>query len=543
MAILYARYFADLSGERRTLSTLGLTLFAALLTVVLLFTVRGRWRAVARTAGTLMLAAGLAIPVFFRVRGLTGDFFPVLEYRFAPKPDTTLPPLPGARDETAAPAAQPADTQPDPGDATGWVAESPQNSDAPEAEALLVADAGASVPETPAPAAVTRAGADVSFPQFLGPGRTGIIPDVRIARDWSARPPKEIWRIPVGAGWSGFVFDRGLAITQEQRGGDEMVVAYELLTGRPVWSHGDTVRYDSIIAGDGPRATPTIAGRYVVTLGATGVLNVLEFETGRRVWTTHVAEDASAPTPEWGRSGSPLVLDGTVIVGPGGPDGQSVVAYDLETGARVWAGGTATAGYAAPTLLTLLGRPQVVVFNSDSLAGHDPQNGALLWSQPWQRQAPNVAMPVRVADDLVLASTGYGMGSKLVRLTSSGGAIEPSVVWESLRLKAKFTNPVLHGGFVYGLDDGVLTCIDVETGERRWKAGRYGHGQTLLAGDVLLVTTEDGAVVLVEPTPERHQEIARFTAFDAKMWNPPALAGKYLLLRTDKQAALFELPQ
>jgi outer membrane protein assembly factor BamB len=134
------------------------------------------------------------------------------------------------------------------------------------------------------------------------------------------------------------------------------------------------------------------------------------------------------------------------------------------------------------------------------------------------------------------------MGSKLVRLTGRDAAIEPSVVWESLRLKAKFTNPVLRDGFVYGLDDGVLTCIDVATGERRWKAGRYGHGQTLLAGDVLLVTTEDGGIVLVEPTPEAHRELTRFTAFDAKMWNPPALAGRYLLLRTDKEAALFELP-
>ncbi|HEX7087122.1 MAG TPA: PQQ-binding-like beta-propeller repeat protein [Vicinamibacterales bacterium] len=545
IAIVVVRHVLELSGERRTLSTLGLTLFAALMTVVLLFTVRGRWRAAARTAATLMLVAGLAIPVLFRVRGLTGDFFPVLEYRFAPKPDTTLPALPGTRDEAAPPVEQAAEAETDPGvEATGSAAESLPDSAASDAEAVPAADTEpAPVRDTPAPAAVARAGADVSFPQFLGPGRTGIIPDVRIARDWSTRPPKAIWRIPVGAGWSGFVFDRGLAITQEQRGGDEMVVAYELLTGRPVWSHRDRVRYESVIAGDGPRATPTIAGPYVVTLGATGVLNVLEFETGRRVWTKHIAEDASAPTPEWGRSGSPLVLDGKVIVSAGGPDGQSVVAYDLKTGARVWAGGTSTAGYAAPTLLTLLGRPQVVVFNSDSLAGHDPQTGALLWSQPWPKQAPNVAMPMRVADDLVLASTGYGMGSKLVRLAASGDAIEPSVVWESLRLKAKFTNPVLHEGFVYGLDDGVLTCIDVETGERRWKAGRYGHGQTLLAGDVLLVTTEDGAVVLVEPTPERHQEIARFTAFDAKMWNPPALAGKYLLLRTDKEAALFELPQ
>jgi len=328
IAILVVRHVLELSGERRTLSTLGLTLFAALMTVILLFTVRGRWRVVARTVATLMLVAGLAIPVFFRVRGLTGDFFPLLEYRYAPKPDTTLPPLPGARETE--PVASAADTELAAEDDAAGPAAAPQPLPADTvAEAVPAGDdEPPPAPEAPAPAVATRPGADVSFPQFLGPNRNGIIPDVRIARDWNARPPREIWRIPVGAGWSGFVIDRGLAITQEQRGDDEMVVAYELMTGRPVWSHRDRVRYESVIAGDGPRATPTIAGRYVVALGATGVLNVLDFETGRRVWTKHIAEDASAPTPEWGRSGSPLVLDGKVIVSAGGQ--RTLIVYDRQ---------------------------------------------------------------------------------------------------------------------------------------------------------------------------------------------------------------------
>lgn len=381
----------------------------------------------------------------------------------------------------------------------------------------------------------------MSFPQFLGPSRTGVVADVRLARDWMAQPPKLIWRIPVGAGWSGFAIDRGLAITQEQRGASEMVVAYDLLTGKPVWSHGDQVRYDSVIAGDGPRATPTIAGAYVATLGSTGLLNVLDFRTGRRLWSKDVSKDNQASNPEWGRSGSPLVLGGKVIVSAGGGDGRSLVAYDVRTGARVWSGGSDKSAYASPILMTLLGRPQIVILNSRSLAGHDPATGALLWSQPWVPE-PGVAMPIRVADDLVMGSNGYGIGSKLVKLTAGAdGAITPAFVWETPRLKAKFTNPVLHDGFVYGLDDGVLVCMDVKTGERRWRAGRYGHGQTLLVGDLLLVTTEDGEVLLVEPTPEAHREVARFTAFDGKTWNPAAVAGKYLLVRNDKEAALYEL--
>ena len=364
---------------------------------------------------------------------------------------------------------------------------------------------------------------------------------MHLSRDWAAHPPTLIWKIPVGAGWSGFAIDRGLAITQEQRGGKESVVAYDLLTGKPRWSHGDAVRYDSVIAGDGPRATPTIAGAYVATLGSTGLLNVLDFRTGRRLWSKNIATDNQADSPEWGRSGSPLILDGKVIVSAGGVDGKSLVAYDVRTGARVWSGGSDGAGYAAPIVLTLLGRPQVVILNRETLAGHDPATGALLWSQPWVPQ-PNVAMPIRIADDLVLGSTGYGIGSKLVKLTAGAdGVISTAFVWETPRLKAKFTNPVLHKGFVYGLDDGVLVCMDVKTGERRWRAGRYGHGQTLLVGDLLLVTTEDGEIVLVEPTPEAHREIARFTVFDGKTWNPPAVAGKYLLVRSDKEAALYEL--
>jgi outer membrane protein assembly factor BamB len=544
LAILFWLWFlSDRSGQSKMLTSVPIFMALGVFAIIALLRIKGPSRKVARPLGFALLAAAVATPVFFRIKGVTGDFMPVLEYRFAPKADTTLPILPGvapaqpepvpAAETAPAPIAPPGAAPPAAHETPGATTALPDTS--VPAAAPATPPAAESAP--PAPVAETSR---VSFPQYLGATRDGHVPGVRLARDWSAQPPKLVWKIPVGAGWSGFVIDRGLAITQEQRGGDEMVVAYDLATGAPRWSHRDPIRYDSVIAGDGPRATPTIDGAYVATLGSTGRLNVLDFRTGRRLWQKDVVADNDAVSPEWGRSGSPLIHDGKVIVSAGG-EGRTLVAYDLKSGERVWRAGTDGPGYAAPMLLTLLGRPQVVAFNRATMTGHDPATGAVLWSQTWPGPI-NVAQPIKIADDLVLGSAGYGIGAKLTKLTGGdGGAVNAAFVWESPRLKAKFTNPVFHDGFVYGLDDGVLVCLDVQTGERRWRAGRYGHGQTLLVGDVLLVMTEYGDVVLVEPTPAGHRELTSFTALDGKTWNPPAVAGKYLLVRSDKEAALYEL--
>jgi outer membrane protein assembly factor BamB len=166
----------------------------------------------------------------------------------------------------------------------------------------------------------------------------------------------------------------------------------------------------------------------------------------------------------------------------------------------------------------------------------------VIWTHPWPADWPNVATPLVVGDDLVLASTGYGIGSKLIRIVAEGGAQRAELVWETPRLKSKFANLALHDGFVYGLDDGVLTCLDPADGSRRWKGGRYGHGNLLLVGDLLLVQSERGEMLLIEATPEEHRELARFTALAGKAWNPFALAGDRLLVRNDTEAALWQLP-
>jgi outer membrane protein assembly factor BamB len=220
------------------------------------------------------------------------------------------------------------------------------------------------------------------------------------------------------------------------------------------------------------------------------------------------------------------------------------VAYDRTTGEPRWAGGDDLSGYSSPLLTELAGVPQIVIFNRDSVAGHDPADGHLLWQHDWPSAGqPTVAQPLPLGGDRLLVSSGYGVGAKLFEIERRSGDLEPTIVWQSPRLKAKFSQMVEHEGFVYGLDDGVLVCLDPATGERCWKRGRYGHGQILLVGDLMLVQTEDGELVLVEPVPEEHRELARLDgAVGGKGWNTMALAGDLLLIRTEQEAACYRLP-
>ena len=391
---------------------------------------------------------------------------------------------------------------------------------------------------TPPVALVT----DRPFPQFLGPNRNATMPEVNLKTDWTSTPPHEAWRRSVGEGWSGFAVVEDFAITLEQRGESEFVVAYDLGTGRIRWAHEDKARYSNVVGGTGPRSTPTIDGEVVFTTGATGILNALDLRTGALKWKKEVLQENGSEVPEWGYSASPLVLEGRVVVTAGG-QGKLLVAYDRDSGDRIWSGGNGRIGYSSPTFMTLAGVPQILSFNGRSLTSHDPANGRVLWRHKWPGRQPNVMQPLQLPGDRVLASSGYGVGAKLLAVSSgSRDRLSVELEWENLRMKSKFANIVYHQGYVYGLDDGILVCLDPDTGERAWKRGRYGHGQMLLVGSHLLLQTEKGEIVLIDPNPRELTELGRFRIFEGKTWNSPCLAGRFLLVRTDREAACYEMP-
>lgn len=391
---------------------------------------------------------------------------------------------------------------------------------------------------------------DDDWPGYRGAGRDGIIRDFTLRADLATRPPKEVWRHPVGRGWSSFAVVGDFAFTQEQRDDSEAVVAYRFSDGKQVWTHLDKARFTASDAqgGTGPRATPQFHEGKLYTLGATGILNCLEAKTGKLVWTRNILQDAGtggkpASNIEWGMAGSPLIVDQMVVVNPGGPGGHSVAAYNIESGEPVWSGGDQPATYASPRLATLLGQRVILVPEGTGLGCHSPTDGKELWFFPWTN-APKVcgALPVVVGDDSVLYGIGYGEGTVRLKLALDGANWTATKQWHSNRFRPKFNDFIVRDGFAYGLDDGTLTCLDIESGKVKWKAGRYGYGQILLVGETLLIVSEEGQLALIPAQPNKPDESERIPLLDGGItWNQPVLVRGKLLVRNAHEAACFDL--
>ena len=396
----------------------------------------------------------------------------------------------------------------------------------------------------PAPSAVPNGVADM--PRFLGVKGDGVLAEPNWQTDWKAHPPREVWRIKVGDGWAGFAVAGSRAITQEQRDTQEYVTCYDIATGKLLWAHADAERFDEAMGGIGPRSTPTIdaAQNVVFTLGAKGLLNCLDLATGQVRWSKQILKDSgSTKGPQWGKSSAPLIV-GDHIVCSGGEDGASLVAYRRDNGQFVWKAGDDGGSYSSPVLLTLAGREQIVNLNSNSVTGHDPVSGSVLWKFDWPGMFPKVGQPVQVTPDRIFITTSYGLKSHLLEIKKAAdGKMTADSIWSSSAPRTKFSSASIFGTHAYALDEGTFCCVNLSTGERGWREGRYGFGQQIRVGEQwMLVQAEKGFVALVKANPERLEEVSKLDALHSKTWNPPTLAGRWLLLRNDREAVCFELP-
>jgi outer membrane protein assembly factor BamB len=375
------------------------------------------------------------------------------------------------------------------------------------------------------------------WPGFRGAHRDGVIHGLRIATDWSASPPVEIWRRAVGPGCSSFAVSGNLIYTQEQRGDLETVSCYDLGSGKPVWKHQDKARFWDSHAGAGPRSTPTLAGNRVYTLGGTGLLNVLNASDGTFIWSRNAATDAGILAPTWGFSASPLVAGDIVVVALAG----KLAAFDLATGNPRWFGPDGGSGYSSPQLMTINGTPQIIFMSKTGAISIDPATGKKLWDYPWPLE-DRILQPVQLENgDLILAEEYKNI--RRVSVTHEGEEWKTSDIWTSAELKDVFNDLVIHKGYAYGFDGPFMACVDLRDGKRMWRGGRYQGFTILLADqDAILVLTEKGEVALVSASPEKFTELGKFKAINGKTWNHPALAGNILLVRNSQEMAAFRLP-
>jgi outer membrane protein assembly factor BamB len=430
----------------------------------------------------------------------------------------------------------------------------------PSRDRLLPSPAAAGGAATTQADAWTDTPAD--FPGFLGPAGTCSLDGPPLDPDWGGRPPQLLWRRPIGAGWSGFATCGEHAVTLEQRGDDEVVSCCSLATGVQEWAVAVPGRHETVLGGVGPRSTPTIRDGVVYAHGAGGWLHAIDGASGRVLWRKNVLDDlgidaaAHAALVAWGRAGSPLVTADHVILPAGGPRTRraaadpefvALVAFDRATGERRWTAGDEQISYVTPRVAEFADRPQILSVNEAHIAAYDPADGRELWEIAWPGHSNSDAscsQPVPIDDRTFFVSKGYGIGAAVFEIVPHDA--EPWAVREVWRagglLKTKFTNVASHGGHAYGLSDGILECVRLSDGVRRWKGGRYGQGQLLRVGDLLVVQAESGEVVLVDASPEAHRVRGRLAAIAGQTWNNPCLAGDRLLVRNAEEAACYRVP-
>jgi outer membrane protein assembly factor BamB len=472
----------------------------------------------ATMVATILIACGAWL--FVRQNGINGDHQAEFGWRWSASSEERL--LAETANEPAQPvtpaAAVPAATTA----ATPTASPSPTAS--PEASKS---------PAAPAAATETRA----EWPGFRGPRRDGIVRGVRLDSDWSAKPPVQMWRRPIGPGWSSFAVRGDLFYTQEQRGENEVVACYKATTGEPVWTHRDAARFFESNAGAGPRATPTLSNNRVYTFGGTGILNALDANNGSVLWTRNVASETNTKVPFWGFSSSPLVIGDLVIVAASG----QLVAYDAATGNRRWLGPNAGGSYSSPHLVTIDGVQQVLLVTGSGTTSVAPGDGKQLWSDAWASNS--IVQPALTAEGDVLV-TSQDNGTRRIAIAHNGNSWSVRERWTSNGLKPYFNDFVVHKGYAYGFDGRILACIDLNDGERKWKGGRYGNGQLVLLPDqdLLLVLSEEGELALVGATPDQFNERAKVEAIQGKTWNHPVLVGDILLVRNAEEMAAYRLP-
>ena len=499
--IAAVRWQPELERNLRAWATAALALLGTL-TLLIWFLASSRFRARTRLVGlAIVILSGLALKGTLRVDGtINGTGLPRLVWR-------------GSHSDATPPTASPAETA-----------------------------------QKPVHAAALPGLEDSA--QFLGPDRTGVLPIARFSTNWNTQAPRELWRRPIGLGWSSFAVVGGRAWTQEQVGDDERVTCLNVATGQTLWNHSERTRFSEWQGGDGPRATPTVQDGRVYAMGGTGILLCLEAATGRLVWRRSVLEENGLSNLTWGTSSSPLIVDGLTVITGGRGSGAVLYAYRSSDGSPAWKSGEGDASYASPILATLAGRRVILSNNATSLTAHDPTTGRILFDHAWGGSKwPKASQPVVLPGDRVFVSGGYGMGCQIIQVKPgeagsdrATGALKTETAWKGITMKTQFNSPGLRNGYVYGLDDGLLACVDATTGRRIWKDGRFGSGQTLIVGDTVVVQNENGTVHACAASPDGFRELGQIAALSSKTWNQPAVAGRYLLVRNDREAVCWELP-
>ena len=393
------------------------------------------------------------------------------------------------------------------------------------------------------------------WPQWGGPTRNFMSDAKGLASSWPKGGPKPLWSRRLGEGHSSIAVHGGRLFTlyrpatapAQAPSQDEIVTALDAATGATVWeskyaSATGSMNYEN---GLGPHSTPLIAGARVYATSSRAELFALDEKTGRRIWSHDLVKEYGAPLFPRGYSGSPLLYKGAVIV-PIGGIGQAAAAFNAQTGALMWGGGSCDYAPASPVLIDVDGQPQVAVLGGDRIVGLDAATGRSLWSHPHKTEwGLNISTPVWSADNLLFVSSAYGTGSRVLELHRTAGKTTVAEKWVSGRMRVHIGTVIRLGDHAYGssgdFGPAFITAVDMKTGAIAWQDRSFARAQLLYADGKLIVLDEDGVLGLATVSPQGLRVLARAPVLSNVAWTPPTLSGTTLYVRDRKTIGAFDL--
>jgi len=385
------------------------------------------------------------------------------------------------------------------------------------------------------------------WPQFRGVNRDGISSETGLVGSWPEGGPREVWRVPLGPGFSGIsvVGDRLYTMYTTEQDGEatEFAAAFDVASGKELWRTPVGKDYENTF-GNGPRSTPTVTGGAMYALGSYGDLAALSVKDGAQRWSLSLTETFGSKVPTFGFSMSVLVDGDQVIVEGGGKEGKSYAALDTTTGETKWSigDGPDDPTYNSPIMIKKGDKTRYVYIVGDKMMCIDEQ-GNEVWQHPWTFPGETHASPIFVAPDKIFASGAEGVGASLIQVSENGKEAEVKELWKTRFMRNHFSSSVLHDGHIYGFDNATLRAIAVDSGETAWAKRGFGKGSLIFADGQLLVLSDKGKLALVEATPAEYREKGSVQALEGRCWTAPALADGRLYLRNHDEMVAYDLKQ
>ena len=384
--------------------------------------------------------------------------------------------------------------------------------------------------------------------QWGGPHRNFTSETKGLATTWPATGPKRVWQRELGEGYSGIAVERGMLFTMYRKGENEIAIALDAATGKTLWEYSYAAPFSpayDMTNGPGPHATPLVSGDLVFTSGATGKLHCLDKKSGKVRWSHDLLGEFHGTVRVDGYSCSPIAYKDKIVMMVGGPS-SSLVAFNRKDGSVAWKKHDFKNSTSSPIVINVDGQDQLVAFMYSDIVGVDPNNGNLLWSHPHPVEfGLNTSMPVWGPDNLLFVSSGYGAGSRVLKLTRAGDKTTVEELWANSLMRIHFTNAIRVGDSIYGssgdFGPAPFTAVDVKTGKILWRHRSFPRASFLFADGRFIILDEDGHLLLATASTEGLTVTSRVDLLTDRAWTVPSLSGMRLYVRNRKNILALDL--